>query len=176
MEATGKKPSADKLHEWLEANAAKMEAPQPTFDEVRKHAKCLRTKESIREYFKEYRATKEEKNKGKNTGNGRKKEKEKEKEKKEEGVTSLRQKITMEMLPQVFERGQVMIVPLGGLTKDDLKRITDVIVARHTSSQKKEEIAKEEIAKEEMGEEEMGEDLDREFMEFCAEVVHDLVH
>lgn len=58
----GRRPTSKEINEWHEANAEKTwKVNCPSAKETRKHAKCLRTVEGVRKYFREYRARKNRK-------------------------------------------------------------------------------------------------------------------
>lgn len=55
----GRRPTSKEINEWHEKFAGRTWSSNcPTAKETRKHAKCLRTVEGVRKYFREYRARK----------------------------------------------------------------------------------------------------------------------
>ncbi|KAG2444112.1 hypothetical protein HYH02_009053 [Chlamydomonas schloesseri] len=58
LDETGRRPEAAAINKWYEENAADTWAPHemPTVLETRVHAKCLRSVDEVRNYFRAYRA------------------------------------------------------------------------------------------------------------------------
>ncbi|EFJ42472.1 hypothetical protein VOLCADRAFT_97525 [Volvox carteri f. nagariensis] len=61
LDRLGKRPGKPSIVQWYELNATRV-WPQdtPSFTETRLHAKCLRSTEAVRDYFRRYRAARKE--------------------------------------------------------------------------------------------------------------------
>lgn len=60
LDSTGKRPSQEEVDAWYAENAeSNWGEEKPTLDETRTHSKCLRSTQSIRDYFRAYRAKKQ---------------------------------------------------------------------------------------------------------------------
>ena len=59
MERVGRRPNSQEINKWYQENCyATWKDNAPTIQETRIHAKCLRSLNSVREYFRNYRAIK----------------------------------------------------------------------------------------------------------------------
>lgn len=65
-EGSGKRPTTAQIEQWYVANVATVwpDGGAPSLAEARTHAKCLRSVDSIRDYFRSYRARKKNKKEG----------------------------------------------------------------------------------------------------------------